>query len=147
MTPIFNKQGFSLVEVVLALGVISFAGMALLGVFSLGLDVNRESAEELEATHIAQSLLAERRAAPESPGLLSPLSQAGEASKLAPLFLTREGEVTGQVTEAQYGLVYRITPSDSGAVSRVYLCLFWPAAAGADHAQGRVELFTVIPLP
>jgi uncharacterized protein (TIGR02598 family) len=56
--------GFSLVEVVMALGILAFAITALLGAFAVGMNTDRESIEELEATHILQSLLAERRANP-----------------------------------------------------------------------------------
>jgi type II secretory pathway pseudopilin PulG len=154
-----KHSGFSLVEVVLALGIISFAGMALLGLFSIGLDTNRDSMEELEATHIAQTLMAERRAVPVPPDpsdpstdpdfVLDPLNVAKTVSKLNPMWLDSDGAEASSQTDASFGMIYEISPQPliEPTRSEVHLCIFWPALAGADNAQGRVEIFTVIPLP
>ena len=47
---------FSLVEVVLALGVVSFAIVAILGVFPLGLRTGRSAQDETRAAQIAQAV-------------------------------------------------------------------------------------------
>jgi len=144
-----TQRAFSLVEVVLALAIISFAVMVLLGIFSVGLNTNRESVEELEATHIAQSMLAERRAAPvvDNATLVLPqLNAAAAVAKDSPVLLTQNGTRTTEMEDARYGMIYRINPAANGNSSQVYVCLFWPAPAGADNAQGRVEMITNIPL-
>ena len=53
-----SRYAFSLVEVVLALGVISFAIVAILGVFPLGLSTSRSAQDETRAPQIAQTILA-----------------------------------------------------------------------------------------
>jgi type II secretory pathway pseudopilin PulG len=53
-----RHRAFSLVEVVLALGVISFAIVAILGVFPLGLSTSRSAQDESRAPQIAQTILA-----------------------------------------------------------------------------------------
>jgi uncharacterized protein (TIGR02598 family) len=50
--------GFSLVEVVLALGVIGFAIVAILGVFPVGLKTSHSAQDETRAAEIAQDILA-----------------------------------------------------------------------------------------
>ena len=54
-------KGFSLVEVVLALGVAAVAFTAIMGLFPLGLDMSRETHEETQAALIAQSILGDLR--------------------------------------------------------------------------------------
>lgn len=53
--------GFSLVEVVLALGVAAVAFTAIMGLFPLGLDMSRETHEETQAAFLAQSILGDLR--------------------------------------------------------------------------------------
>jgi type II secretory pathway pseudopilin PulG len=52
------QNAFSLVEVVLALGVISFAIVAILGVFPVGLGTSRSAQDETRAPQIAQTFFA-----------------------------------------------------------------------------------------
>ncbi|MEM1060354.1 MAG: hypothetical protein AAGK14_14015 [Verrucomicrobiota bacterium] len=147
------KRAFSLVEVVLALAIISFVVMVLLGMFSVGLNTNRDSVEELEATHIAQSMLAERRAAPlveNNDFLLPRIDRAASQPTDNPVLLTSEGvrldpeAIDFNPSEVRYALVYDISPDNAGNSSHVYVCLFWPPEAGADNASGRVEFVTAI---
>jgi type II secretory pathway pseudopilin PulG len=51
------ENAFSLVEVVLALGVISFAVVAILGVFPVGLSTGHSAQDETRAPQIAQMIL------------------------------------------------------------------------------------------
>jgi Tfp pilus assembly protein PilV len=51
-------NAFSLVEVVLALGIISFAIVAILGVFPVGLNTGHSAQDETRAPQIAQMILA-----------------------------------------------------------------------------------------
>lgn len=51
------RSGFSLVEVVLALGVISFAIVAILGVVPVGLSTGHSAQNETRAAQIAQDIL------------------------------------------------------------------------------------------
>jgi uncharacterized protein (TIGR02598 family) len=53
-----SKTGFSLVEVVLAIGVIGFAIVAILGVLPVGLSSSHSSQGETRATQIAQDTFA-----------------------------------------------------------------------------------------
>jgi type II secretory pathway pseudopilin PulG len=53
-----NRDAFSLVEVVLALGVVAFAIVAILGVLPTGLQTSRGSQDETRAAQIAQAIFA-----------------------------------------------------------------------------------------
>ena len=127
----------------------ALAGLALLGLFSVGLGVNRDSIQELEATQIAQSALAERRAAPlaSNAGFLLPVLDTTKAiDRSNPVFLTEGGKpcVSGQ--DAKFAMISGITPSAEGDVTQVRLCVFWPAKVALERAQGKVEMFTTIAL-
>jgi uncharacterized protein (TIGR02598 family) len=50
------STGFSLVEVVLALGVVAFAIIAILGVFPVGLNASHDSQNESRAAQISQDI-------------------------------------------------------------------------------------------
>ena len=54
-------SGFSLVEVVLALGVISFALVAIIGLLPIGLASGRGSIQESRANHLADEIFATLR--------------------------------------------------------------------------------------
>ena len=60
--PIFNNRhqtgAFSLIEVVLALGIIAFALVAILGVFPAGLSSNRTSVNDTRAAAVADAVFA-----------------------------------------------------------------------------------------
>jgi uncharacterized protein (TIGR02598 family) len=51
-----SRFGFSLVEVVIALGVIAFAIIAILGVFPLGLSTSHSSQDETRSSAIAENI-------------------------------------------------------------------------------------------
>ena len=53
-----RNAAFSLVEVVLALGIVSFAIIAILGLIPTGLQTSHSSQDETRAAQIAQSILA-----------------------------------------------------------------------------------------
>ncbi|MEP6810801.1 MAG: hypothetical protein ABI992_11200 [Chthoniobacterales bacterium] len=59
-----RAAAFSLVEVVLALGVIGFALLAIIGLFPIGLQSGRASIQETRANHIAQEIFATMRSQP-----------------------------------------------------------------------------------
>src|SRR5947209_6065666 len=54
---IARRSAFSLVEVVLALGIVSFAIVAILGLIPTGLQTSHSSQDETRAAQIAQSIL------------------------------------------------------------------------------------------
>ena len=57
-----TKIGFSLIEIVLALGIMSFALVGILGLFPAAIDTARDSKAETRIALIAQSILADLQA-------------------------------------------------------------------------------------
>ena len=55
----WNRHGFNLIEVVLALAVLSFALVGIISLFPLALNTAKDSKNETRVTLIAQTLLAE----------------------------------------------------------------------------------------
>src|SRR2546423_12328016 len=70
-----SRRAFSLVEVVLALGVISFALLAIIGLFPTALQSGRASIQETRANHLAQQIFSTLRSQAFSAANLSLLGE------------------------------------------------------------------------
>ena len=147
-----SRAAFSLVEIVLAVGIFAFAGVALIGLFSIGLNTNRDSAANLQAATLAEFMLNTRRATPTAALTSFPLPRLDLAAKNdAAILLNANGQETAVAADARFGLYYNITPPDVSAsgiarASHVHLYIYWPAAATPESAAGRYEVATSIPL-
>ena len=125
----------------------AFCVITLIGLFSIGVNTSKESAEELQATHIAQSLLATRRATPTTDltatGFPLPVINASTSSP-APILLDYHGNPTS--VAARYQLTYRIDVPEDSTVAPVFiwLRLTWPANG---QPLGACELATHLPRP
>jgi Tfp pilus assembly protein PilV len=157
-----RESAFSLVEVVLALGVVSFAIVAILGLIPLGLQTSHSSQDETRAAQIAQGIFASLEAeaikrnssgqpildaqnhqqlndSAKLPSVSSPINLAAPASY--PLYGTNEG----QVSDATAGAVYAITiglsaaPAnfDSAYATEVTVTVAWPSSAPAANQTRR----------
>ncbi len=74
------RAGFSLVEVVFALGIVSIATVTLMGVFPSGLQQSSASVLETRSVHLARLIFAELRTPPVPPLVPASLyTQAGAA--------------------------------------------------------------------
>jgi len=76
--------GFSLIEIVLALGIMSFALVSILGLFPLALDTARESKFETRMSLIGQSILSDIQASIIDVRGPTPIKQAIIFTGLAP---------------------------------------------------------------
>ncbi len=79
----FSSRGFSLIEIVLAIGIMSFALVGILGLFPLALDSAKESAAETRISFIAQSLLSDIRTTEK---ITPPTPPATTTTRTAQLF-------------------------------------------------------------
>lgn len=86
-------RAFSLVEVVLALGVISFAIVAILGVFPLGLSTGRSAQDETRAPQIAQTIFASLASQTFNAVSIKLYDSTGNASGSADMDLTQENGI------------------------------------------------------
>lgn len=146
-----RAHGFSLVEVVVALGVCSFVMVALLGVLMTGLQSEKDSAERVDAAHTVSLILAQRRSYP-----IGSISNAGLPSLVPPtspsttVTGTANVGVDGQVIssgQAPYLLTYQIDYSVPN-LAQIHLVLSWPSNVSLNQTQSdqRYEVVSQIKL-
>jgi len=160
-----KNRAFSLVEVVLALGITVFAVFSLIGLILTVAKQSADSRERQQAATIVEMICSTRRAAPladfsssssPQPGFPLPAltASANNFSSSTNYFLTENGILTSSPTEARFGFLYAIkappnyVPSSNPGISTAYLCLFWPAQASPTNgATGHFDLTTTFALP
>lgn len=72
-----SGRGFTLAEVVIAIGVISFALVAIIGVLPVGLASGRLATQETRANHLAEEVFSTLRSQPFTSVSLSSLASPG----------------------------------------------------------------------
>jgi type II secretory pathway pseudopilin PulG len=142
------------VEVVVALAIFSFALVAIVGLFVVGLNTSKESSDQIQGANFASLLISTRRALPTNvianfalPPLNAPYSAAGT-------FLTNTTGVAADGTTnaaPAYNVFYQAgTNSITGPhLALVHLVIWWPLAAAlpTNNPGGRYELSTQVALP
>lgn len=139
--------GFSLVEVVISVGIVSFCLLALLGLLSVGLQNNRDSGNEMDAAAAASRFLQLRRSAPTNDLPLLPLGRA-DVSGAVTNYLTRDGAIvaraaTGMEPDVAYRFTGVISNNPTSRSSTVRVVMEWPPA----RPSSSFELCTEILLP
>ena len=144
-------SAFSLVEVVLALGVISFAIVAILGVLPVGLQTGHSAQDETRAAQIAQAILAS--IASQAPNQFDNVQvQLNDnqnstvpfhlsATETVTLYGDNDGKLVPGPTAAAYKVVVTTnsTPTnfDPGYASQVTVRVIWPANASTANQTFR----------
>jgi Tfp pilus assembly protein PilV len=161
---ITNKKirAFSLVEVVLALGIFIFAGFSMIGLLAMGLQNSSDSRQQLQASTVAEMICSTLRAAPNAvyngsttqpnfplPALTNAVStgNTNNISPLNPIYLTWDGTTTTSASgNARFGLLYSITApttyvavgtsgmAPSPGAATVYLYIYWPGQMAPTNA-------------
>ena len=129
-------SGFSLVEITLALGIVAFVLIAVLGLFSVGLDSSRRSASDTAISQVVNQVLSDTRT--------SDLPAPGGAP--LEFYYNEKGAAV-----PQQEVVYKVSLSTqspgaalSDAGARLYLIrldVSWPGGSTVVHAS------RLIPLP
>ncbi|MES2310308.1 MAG: hypothetical protein V4507_15755 [Verrucomicrobiota bacterium] len=148
-----SSQGFNLIEVVLALGITSFAIMSVMGLMVFGVKTNQESEKMTEASNIGSFLTAVRKVSPTNnlsstfprfplPEINQEKANYVQASMkiLEGVYLDESGLKVSK-EKATYGFLYNISTNDS---SNLYLMLYWPAQGSVLTAAGKYEMVTQI---
>lgn len=147
--PSVASFAFTLVEVVMALGLFSFAVVAIGGLFFVGIDTNKESSDQIQAANLASLLISTRRALPTTTGTaistfaLPPLNVTTSGTNV----VANDGTTTGAAT---YNLFYQVTTTGTGPhLAQVHLLLWWPPAStlASANAGNRYELTTQVAMP
>jgi uncharacterized protein (TIGR02598 family) len=95
-----SRQAFSLVEVVLAIGVVSFAMMAMLGTLPVGLKSAQESRSQVATANIARQLQGELQQISFNAASSDTLTVQNLAG--TPYYFTLEGTRTTDMADAYY---------------------------------------------
>ena len=140
--------GFSLVEVVIALGIVSFAVLAIVGMLPMALKSAQESMRETDATLIAQRIFAELKTGSGANRTLTispngiPHALALSANSTNNLAFTQDGmpqaflSSTNSPQDAFYDFYAQIsvlTNTGIANLSRVQIDIAAPAAAPAAN--------------
>lgn len=124
---------FTLVEVVVAMGIFTFALVVVLGLLNVALSTNKQSSDQIQAANIASLLVATRRAAPTNTG--SYLSSFALTNLNQGLFTNTTVVGLDGTTSTNSGTTYNLyyvagTNSATGPnMASVYLLLWWPQGA------------------
>jgi len=140
--------------VVVALGVFSFALVAIVGLFVGGINTNRESSDQIQAANVASLLISTRRAVPTNviANFALPPLNVGYTDAGTYLNNNQGVAVDGTTTGTRaYSLFYQIgTNTTTGAhLAQVHLMLWWPPASPlpTNNPGNRYELTTQVALP
>jgi uncharacterized protein (TIGR02598 family) len=110
-------EAFSLVEVVMAIGVIAIALIILFALVPVGLKSNVDSAGESQAVNVLQALISDRQASSftNASSLYNlPAISYVTNSSAGTLYLMEDGVTTNaQPAAARYRIDYTVYPSDS----------------------------------
>jgi uncharacterized protein (TIGR02598 family) len=137
-----NVSSFSLIEVTLALGVVSFALLALFGLLPVGLKENQNSTSQTAATSIATALIADLRATPKANPTSGRFGITFDIPKT--LYVDSEGNFSITLTPtARYRATVTFPASPPGAKSATFanIKVTWPAAAAVTNVSGTCEMF------
>ena len=147
-------RAFSLIEVVLALGICAFALVALFGLLGAGLQTNRDSEDQIQAANLMSMLVSTRMTAPTAAiaNFAIPSSAMtnayGNAYSGGTNFIGFDGKLTNSAYAA-YQITCRAgTNGMTGSgMAQVYLMLSWPPQVNTTNALAKhYELLTYIPL-
>ena len=124
-----KASAFSLVEVVLALGVIGFSLLAIIGLLPIGLQSGRASIQETRANHLAEQVFNTLRSQPFTAANLSLLGGSSTIDLSAPntpaaqLHATYEGNFVANSDYFTIDLTFRNTPDGliAGTANEVHL--------------------------
>jgi type II secretory pathway pseudopilin PulG len=158
--------GFSLVEIVIALGVAAFCLIALAGMLPIGIKAQRASANQTKANAVMSQIIDDFRAKMRLPPGLQSKSQEGTAGlglhgqwgvRATPdtLFFTNEGIQTPPhsaytgTPAAPPGAVFRASViylyPPTATTSTAEIVISWPAAqTDLTKVEGSIETFTAI---
>jgi len=151
-----SRQGFSLVEVVLALGITVFALITIMALFPVGLGANRVSIQQTEAINLATAIVADLRQTPTATAIaasgspaalttLSPLYGIDVTKSSITFYLDPSGASSTTLASAsRYKVNISLTQPTAGNRNATYgtIVVSWPAAASA--AANSVSSFIAV---
>jgi type II secretory pathway pseudopilin PulG len=147
-----GTASFTLVEVVLALAIFSFALVTTMALLSVALRTNKDSSDQVQAANIASLLVSARRAEPTNGGASFTTFALPTLNRNYVTNTTQVG-LDGTIstgTGAAYNLYYGVgTNADTGSnLAGVYILIWWPLGAKmpTNNPSAYYELSTQVSL-
>lgn len=145
----FRSDGFSLIEVALALGVAAFCLIAIFGLLPVAMQSNRTAVEQTAATGIISSVIADLRATPPTVPVGGAATSelydidipaAGGAGSDQQKYFDDDRKLVPSENDARYRLTVRfvkILGGEARSASCAILKVSWPAAVDPEATSGR----------
>ena len=147
-----SVEGFSLVEVVIAIGVASFCLIAVLGLLPVGMKANKDSSNQTTAAGLAMAIASDLKATPATTPAISTNSTtyrlsippAGSAATTSTLYLSEDGSTNASASDfkSSYRATVTITPPASGlkSATAARILVTWPATAAVSNTSSLENL-------
>jgi uncharacterized protein (TIGR02598 family) len=137
----FNAAAFSLVEVVLALGVAAFCLIAIVGLMPVGVQTNRHANSQTVATNILAAVVADLRTTPAAATTSPEFAITFDAGKT--LFFDASGQASislGPASRYRLNITWNSAPA---GLHDAVLKVSWPASVDPATAtpSGLVKIF------
>jgi general secretion pathway protein I len=129
-----NERGFTLLEVLIALGILALALPILLGLRNWDLDLHARAKELTTATVLAQEKLIETEI-----GMLLPLGETGGEFQSIPLGSQATAETTNR--PANYRWKRIVSPTPLPIVQEVKIQVLWPRGATEEMVEVSTYVF------
>jgi type II secretory pathway pseudopilin PulG len=144
-------KAFSLVEVVLALGVATFAILVIVALLPVGIKSTKDSLDETGAVNVLSQVIADRQATPPaSTSMLYGLPALTSTTTPVTNFfgiLPNNQSSGANLSRAHYRVDVIVMPPEAGLDPyEAYLKVSWPALANSTNA-GSVETVATFPQP
>lgn len=133
-----NERGFTLLEVLIALGILTLALPILLGLRNWDLDLHARANELTIATILAQEKLIETEVGPPVA-----LGEAGGEFQLTPLGSQASAEQTNRPAGYRWKRIVSRTPLP--IVQEVKIQVIWPRGALEEMVEVSTYVFTTSP--
>lgn len=139
-------RGFSLVEVVLALGVVSFALVVTVALLPVGVRLSDEAESESRAVNMLSGLLADRAATSATNVStvygIPPLTAAATNT----LNIAENWEIVSNPNDARFRVQYKIHPAAATpGLAKLWLRATWPAQN--TNSPSAIETLVAYPMP
>jgi uncharacterized protein (TIGR02598 family) len=152
-----SGSGFSLVEVVLALGVAAISLIAIFGLLPVGLQTAHNAIEQSASGDIMSAVVADLKATPPtSPrggsatsrqfSINIPSNPIGSAAAPTTLYFNDKGQLSSSPGTSRYRLTITFPANGTGAKTATFvdLRMTWPGVANPANAQGSAEVFIAL---
>ncbi len=138
-------SAFSLVEVVIAIGIASFCLVAMLGLIPSGMKAVRASTEQTAATSLMMAIASDLRTTPSSNTISSQfgITIPSSGGNTNTIYLNEDGSTNASAASSRYAVSVTLSNSaNATALTSALIQIWWPAAAQLTNAQGSIETVT-----